>query len=751
MKTQINFLLMKITLLILVLFSLNFQSQNYYFKFPGNIENSSINDNIKKLNVEILRIYKNGDKIKFNDNIFRLYILNGDYKKGLFYLNELKGFPKYKGLDYQEIIGIQFELYALSKLSSENKSYRDKFENTFNRKINSISDKSKIYLGDFFRYTEEALKNDILKFIKTDVVNDSISEANAVKLCRYYISYIIAKETNHIALPLIEKVDREEYAINDSVIIKTKSGNEISLGFLRYKKGENKVPTILNFSIYNRRRLNNNEKLNSLRGYAIVNAYSRGVYLSHDQITPFEFEIEDVNEVIDWITKQSWSDGKVGMIGGSYDGFSQWAAAKNLHPALKTIIPSASVGFGVDFPMYNNCFSPYMLRWLSYVDKKTHYEIFNDEKKWLSVYNSYYKNGTAFNKLDSIYGKTNVIFQKWLKHPSFDEYWRSKMPYKRDFAKINIPVLTLTGYYDADQRGAMYYYDEHHKYNKNANHYLVIGPYGHSGVISGINEEYNGYKIDSVAKINIEEISFQWFDYILKEKKKPKFLKDKVNYQVMGSNQWKSASKIDQISNGNLKLFLNKTKLEETEPKLDYISQMVSFSDRADTLRSFNDEKVFNDKISPEYLKDRLVFESDVFENSFEINGSFTGNLKTAINKKDMDLILTVYEKLSSGKYLKLSHESFARASYAKDNTKRNLLRPNVVENIPIKNTFFTSRKVEKGSRIIVVLGIRKSADTQINYGTGKDVSEETIADAKEPLEIKWYNDSYIEIPVMQN
>jgi len=116
-----------------------------------------------------------------------------------------------------------------------------------------------------------------------------------------------------------------------------------------------------------------------------------------------------------------------------------------------------------------------------------------------------------------------------------------------------------------------------------------------------------------------------------------------------------------------------------------------------------------------------------------------------------MDVILTVYEKLSSGQYLKLSHEYFARASYSKDNTKRNLLRPNVVENIPINNTFFTSRKVEKGSKLIVVLGIRKSADVQINYGTGKDVSEETMADAKEPLEIKWYNNSYIEIPIMQN
>lgn len=751
MKTQINFLLMKITLLVLVLFSLNFQSQNYYFKFPGNTEDRSFDDNIKRLNDDILRTYKNSDKIKFNDNIFRLYILNEDYKKGLFYLNELRNFPKYKGLDYQEIIGIQYELYALSKLDSEKRPYRDKFENIFNEKIHSISDRSKIYLGEFFKYTQETLRTDILKFIKTDIVNDSISESNAIKLCRYYISYIIAKETNHIALPLIKKVDREEYTINDSVIIKTKSGNEISLGFLKYKKGESKVPAILNFSIYNRGRLNNNERLNSLRGYAIVNAYSRGVYLSHDQITPFEFEIEDVNDVIDWIIKQPWSNGKVGMIGGSYDGFSQWAAAKNLHPALKTIIPSASVGFGIDFPMYNNCFSPYMLRWLSYVDKETGYEIFNNEKKWLSVYNSYYKNGTAFNKLDSIYGKTNFIFQKWLKHPSFDKYWRSKMPDKKDFAKINIPVLTLTGYYDADQRGAMYYYNEHHKNNKNANHYLVIGPYGHSGVISGVDEEYNGYKIDSIAKINIEEISFQWFDYILKGKKKPEFLKDKVNYQVMGSNEWKSAPKINKISNGKLKLFLNKTKLEEIEPKLGYISQTVNFLERKDTLQSFSDEKILDNKLSPEYLKDRLIFESNVFEKSFEINGSFTGNLKVSINKKDMDVILTVYEKLSSGQYLKLSHEYFARASYAKDNTKRNLLRPNVVENIPIKNTFFTSRKVEKGSKLIVALGIRKSADVQINYGTGKDVSEETIADAKEPLEVKWYNDSYIEIPVMQN
>ena len=42
------------------------------------------------------------------------------------------------------------------------------------------------------------------------------------------------------------------------------------------------------------------------------------------------------------------------MIGGSYLGFSQWAATKKLHPALKTIIPQAPVGIGIDYPMSGN-------------------------------------------------------------------------------------------------------------------------------------------------------------------------------------------------------------------------------------------------------------------------------------------------------------------------------------------------------------------------------------------------------------
>ncbi len=46
------------------------------------------------------------------------------------------------------------------------------------------------------------------------------------------------------------------------------------------------------------------------------------------------------------------------------------------------------------------------------------------------------------------------------------------------------------------------------------------------------------------------------------------------------------------------------------------------------------------------------------------------------------------------------------------------------------------------------MLTLLKQPDVQINYGTGKDVSDETIADAKEPLKVQWFGDSFIDVPV---
>ena len=59
-----------------------------------------------------------------------------------------------------------------------------------------------------------------------------------------------------------------------------------------------------------------------------------------------------------------------------------------------------------------------------------------------------------------------------------------------------------------------------------------------------------------------------------------------------------------------------------------------------------------------------------------------------------------------------------------------------------------TSRKLESGSRLVMVLSVNKRADRQINYGTGGAVNEESVEDAGAPVRIRWYSDSYIDVPV---
>lgn len=326
------------------------------------------------------------------------------------------------------------------------------------------------------------------------------------------------------------------------------------------------------------------------------------------------------------------------------------------------------------------------------------------------------------------------------------------VPYKKEFSKINIPLLTITGYYDSDQLGALYYFKEHYKYNRHADHFLIIGPYDHAGAQGNIKKQLRGYTIDKTANIDLNKICIDWFDYVLKGKEKPAFIKDKINYQVMGTDVWKSTNNIDNFDKNKLKFYLenanNTLNLTTSQNKnTNFSSLKVNFTDRkdADELLALKYNVIENTL----YNKNNLIFSTDAFNKAFELSGNFTGKLIFTINKKDIDLYAYLYELMPDGKYFLLS-TYLGRASYSKNSEQRKLITPNKKATLSIYNNEFVSKKIGKGSRLVLVVGVNKSPFWQINYGTGKDVSEETITDAKEPLEIKLYNDSYIEIPVEQ-
>lgn len=547
---------------------------------------------------------------------------------------------------------------------------------------------------------------------------------------------------------------KSDYIIQDSVFIKTDDGATLSAVVVRKKSVDKPQPTALMFFIYSNLNRSLQEATYAAdHGYAGIVADTRGKRLSPDQIAPYEHEVDDVNAVISWIVKQPWSNGKVGMYGGSYSGYAQWAALKHPHPALKTIVPYVAAIPGLGLPMENNVFLNANYQWAFYVtnNKYTDEKVNSDHARFRKMQNTWYNTGAAYNRIDSIDGQANPWLQRWLKHPSYDAYWQAMVPYKQEYAKINIPILSITGYYDDGQISAMHYLNEHYKYNPQANHYLIIGPYDHFGAQRGGTSVLRGYQVDSVALINTRKITFEWLDYILKDGKKPGLLKDKINYQVMGTNTWQHAASISQMADSTLTFYLSdrigSTNFHALSSKPDrpgFISQEVDLADRASSNNDYYPDPIIKKEIDTE---NGLFFLTEPFTKQMELNGIFNGTLKAIINKKDMDIGVVLYEVTPAGEYFQLSY-FLGRASYAEDMAHRRLLTPGKLETIPFSRTRLISKQLSKGSRLLIVLNIDKNSFAQINYGTGKDVSKETISDAKTPLKIKWSTESVIRIPI---
>ena len=541
-----------------------------------------------------------------------------------------------------------------------------------------------------------------------------------------------------ISFSAVAQTDDSAYSIKDSVLIPTRSGVAISAIIVGKKTNDQPLPAVLFYTTYHQGKGDAIlGKRSADNDYVGVVAYARGIRTNPKDYMPYEHEGTDVYDIIDWISKQSWCDGKVAMLGGSYTGYSQWATVKKIHPALKTIVPQVAVMPGFDTPMENNVPTGNALAW-------PHDNAYKREPIRRSLPFEWFENGTSYRRLDSLEGHPNAIFQKWLSHPSYDSYWQSLVPTPQEYANINIPILSTTGYYDGAQIGALEYFKLHHRYNKNANHYLVIGPYDHWGGQRKASAKLMGYDIDPVANISMGELAYQWLDYILKGKPKPDILKAKVNFEVMGKNQWIGAPSLEKAANDKLSLYLNGQTLDAKKPtQSNFEAQIIDFKDRENQNAYYTPEIVF-DTLD---ISGGLVFKSQKFEKDFAINGSFTGKLFATINKKDLDVSLALYELMPNGKYFFLTRY-MGRASYAKDNAKRQLLRLNQKESIPINVTRFVSKKISKGSQLVVLLNVNKHPFEIINYGSGKEVSDETIKDAHEPLQVKWHNDSFIDIPI---
>jgi putative CocE/NonD family hydrolase len=712
----------------------------------------------------VIAEYRNDDRRTYLDTLFRLQMATADNEGAIKSLIELRGLnpsslsPRPGAALFIYEILVRARLEARGDESALEKTLGWQFRQT----VVALDDPTSDLVLSGLSGGPDGLSADLHEILDQQKSKSTISLADAVKLVRAYEAEAVARSLAPFVPAIAAENDQRRYVIDKDVPVRTPDGGIICAVVVRPRAATSRRPTLLQFTIYADADQNlNDARQSAAHGYAGVLGLVRGKGCSPGTPSPYLGDTADADVLIDWISKQSWSDGRVGIYGGSYSGGTAWGAAKRLPKALRAIMVGAPVAPGIDVPMEGDVIWSFVYPWPFYTmdNKWLDDATYNDRARWNRLNHEWYQSGRPYRDLDRIDGTPNPVFDAWMAHPTYDAYWQAAIPYKEEFSRIDIPVLQTAGYFAGGPGAAVYYMTQHYKYNPRAEHYLVIGPYDHFGGQRGTfsllrppTTSLAGYQLDPAAQIDLYvDLRFKWFDYVLRGGAKPDILRDKVNYQVTGANIWKHAPSLDAMSAHMLKFYLSPArsngahKLDGARPPraAGPVGLRVNLADRSDADTVLPGGGLFDTALD---TSNGLAYISDPLTEPTELSGLFSGRLEFVTNKADFDFGVTLYEQTAKGEYFLLAPYQ-SRASHVGDIVNRHLLTPGKRQHLDFKSVRLMSHLLQTGSRIVAVLQVIKNSGQQINYGTGKDVSDESIADAKEPLTISLFADSYIAVP----
>jgi putative CocE/NonD family hydrolase len=516
-----------------------------------------------------------------------------------------------------------------------------------------------------------------------------------------------------------------------------------------------KAPCIFTLTPYISQSYHDRGMYFATHGYPFLTIGVRGRGNSEGSFRPLIQEANDGYDVVEWLAQQPYCNGKVAMWGGSYAGYDQWATAKERPPHLATIVPVAAPYAGVDFPSAHRIFAPYDIQWLTMVSGRTSQtEIFEDTVFWTNLFRHWFESGASFKSLDAIVGNPSPIFQEWVSHPLQDAYWDAYNPTAQDYAKIDIPILTITGMYDDDQPGALAHYNEYMRNTSaegRARHWLVIGPWDHAGTRTP-HDEVGGVKFGAASLLDIPRLHLDWYRFTMQGGPRPDFLQKPVAYYVTGAERWRYADSLAAVTAETRPMYLasqgngasdvlasgvleanspagapdhyfynpNDTSLAALEAPLDAASQ--------------TDQTLIYARSGHE-----VVYHSASFDKDVELSGFFRFKAWLAIDQPDTDFVVKIYEIRQDGSSIPLAGDVM-RARYREGERTAHL----ITTRDPLLYNFdrftFMSRLIKKGSRLRLVIQHAQSIYFEKNYNVGGVVAEETSRVAR-PVTVTLYHD----------
>jgi putative CocE/NonD family hydrolase len=506
--------------------------------------------------------------------------------------------------------------------------------------------------------------------------------------------------------------------------VKMRDGVELSADVYR-PDAAGRFPVILMRDPYNKGQMSkfwsDQIKYYVRHGYVCVCQDVRGRGESDGRFTPWHQEGPDGYDSVEWCAAQPWSSGKVGMLGASYPAYAAWLAAAQTPPhlAAMVVIASPSDPF-VENP--TGLPSPMMINWYHAVAGRTMQDA--DILDWTELF----KHQPLYT-LDEAAGRPNAYWKAVIDHAQLDEWWEP-CRYQNKFARIRVPVLHVSGWYDDEQIGTPLNYigmttrgpGEVRRVQR-----LLIGPWPHR-----FNREtkVGSVEFGPTAVIDFSVYAAHWFDHWLKGIDNGVTAEPPVRIFVMSGEGWRDEQEWPLARTAWTRYYLHSgghanstrgdgalsTEVPREEPPDEYVSDPENPVPLI-TEPSFAQVGGPDDYRPVEARDDVLVYSTPVLRSDVEVCGPIRVKLYAASSTPDTDFVARLIDVRPDGFAQRLC-DGLVRARFRQGMDKSSFIEPGRVYEYDI-DCWNTCQVFKRGHRIRIEITSSAFPAFDVNPNTG--------------------------------
>lgn len=560
----------------------------------------------------------------------------------------------------------------------------------------------------------------------------------------------------------------ETIRIEGHVAVPMRDGVKLYADVYRPRR-EGRFPTLITRTPYGVQRDGMHEAVIRFaqHGYAVVVQDTRGRYESEGAWDPFRNEANDGFDTVEWAAGQAWSNGKVGMHGGSYLGHVQWQAATMAPPHLATIFPvlaSTSIYHNTFFHggafklalafgwgavrMPNRIMNPQYWHSEGYAPQELKY----DQIVWT----------LPLTELDlASSGQRVGFFRDWLKHQSYDSYWKAISDEER-LGKVRVPTYSLGGWFDLLVGGTINGFKGVRANGATAaareGAKLIIGPWGH-----GPTRKYGDIDFGPTAMRDLFDLELRWNDRHLKGMQNGIDREAPVELFVMGVNKWAHFADWPVPGTRFTPLYLTsggQANSSRGDGRLEFAVPAAGKDgyeyDPRNPVPSVGGNDCCGapfpagprDQRPVEARQDVLVYSTGILKEAVTIAGPVEMRLFAATDGRDTDFVAKLVDVFPDGSAINLA-EGILRARFHKGLDRMELLEPGKMYEFVI-DMRGTANVFQPGHRIRVDVTSSNFPQYDRNPNTGEDLGVSArVRTAKQTVFHGGAGRSHIVLPVV--